>query len=103
MDDSLATMLRGSITRIALRKLIVDQNCVGLIINLLHPSLTMNACANEVPPVCLHPPCVPPDALLKDVYITMKVNEEEAVFVVDANHLLGVISYRELLGHDLSS
>lgn len=99
VSDGVVPTLKGCISRKFLVELIQGETKPNKDFNLLAPELTL--CVNgHRAPVCLNPQTVTPDAFVRDVYIVMKASEAEAVFVIEDNALIGIIEWRELLGHD---
>jgi len=56
----------------------------------------------EHPHITLNPANVSPSTIARDIYIIMKANDTDVVYVVnDEHHCCGIIEQRTLLGHDL--
>jgi len=70
-------------------------------INLLDASITRPDNGSEPLVRCI-PTQVDPDVLVQDVYLIMKITHAPVVYVTQDNCLLGVINFKELLGHKLN-
>jgi len=99
-----ASLLKGCITRESL-ELVLDRagnKSAKYEIHLLAADLTTPQAVDTEPLICLNPQHVTPDSMVKDVYIIMKASEAEAVYVIENNCLLGVITWEQVLGHKLT-
>jgi len=102
-SDGVAPLLKASIARASLQGLLAS-NKLGRDeedVHLLASEYVVPKDADTPPIVCLNPIQVASKAFVKDVYIILKASEAEAVYVTDSNLLLGIIGYKELLGHRL--
>jgi H+/Cl- antiporter ClcA len=99
--DGVASLLKGTISRSALETMVGPSQPQNDEIHLLAKEFTTSKDGVTQPLVCVNPQSVTPDALVSDVYIILKAIDAETVYVIDVNCTLGVISYKELLGHRL--
>lgn len=101
-DGGVVGLLRGSIARESLETLLVHTSFHNddSVIDLLDPDLVMPKDRSE-PVVQLTPQHCSPATLMQDIYLMMKVSNVEVVYVTDDNCLLGVITWKEILGHKL--
>lgn len=99
-----ASLLRGSITRAGLEQVLQRAKTQSdkFELHLMAADLTTPQHVDTPPLVCVNPQHVTPDSMVKDVYIIMKASEAEAVYVIENNCLLGVITWEQVLGHKLT-
>jgi len=102
-DEGVNGLIHASITRADLMTVVEQcgQKDPSAEVSLLDPAYTRPADASR-PLVRCTPLQADPDALVQDVYLMMKITHAQVVFVARDNCLLGVVNFKELLGHKLN-
>lgn len=100
-DDGVQGLLKGHITREDLGKLVglFEGKSPALQVDMFDTTFTKPNVGK--PLVRCIATQVEPDALVQDVYLIMKIAHTQCVFVTRDNCVLGVVNFKELLGHHL--
>lgn len=101
-DEAVTAVLKGSMSRDNLHKLLTQYDgCADhKEVDLGSPDLARPA-DHSAPLIECIPTNVHPDTHVQDVYLIMKITGEQCVYVTENNCLLGIIRFKELLGHQL--
>lgn len=101
-EEGVLATLEGSITRKALGALLQQYNDQegDTVMNLMDNSLTRPVDKSH-PKIVTCPHTIEPETMVQDAYTMMKVSAEPVLFVVHDNCLLGVVNFKELLGHEI--
>eukprot|EP00418_Pyrodinium_bahamense_P001159 CAMPEP_0179021976 /NCGR_PEP_ID=MMETSP0796-20121207/6169_1 /TAXON_ID=73915 /ORGANISM="Pyrodinium bahamense, Strain pbaha01" /LENGTH=768 /DNA_ID=CAMNT_0020717827 /DNA_START=12 /DNA_END=2318 /DNA_ORIENTATION=+ len=102
-DEGVTGILKGSISRVELRQIIerYAKSGGGVEVDFNDPD-TVRPANGSKPLVRCAPMHVSPETHVQDVYLLMKITHEQVVYVTRDNCLLGVINFKELLGHKLN-
>lgn len=102
-DEGVIGLLRGSMSRSDLVALAErhTHDDPDVEMDLVSPTIVKPGDGSEPLLQCV-PTQVAPSVLVQDVYLVMKITGAQVVYVTRENCLLGVINFKELLGHKLN-
>lgn len=101
-DTSVTLVLKGSMSRTDLMELVstYSERESNFEIDLGNPDLARPS-DGSAPLVTCIPTSVNGDTHVQDVYLVMKITGATVIYVIEDNCLLGIIRFKELLGHQL--